>query len=291
MLSIRERMLTHEHLEMAHSLHELAEVSRQRGKYAEAEPLYQRALSIWEQQFSPEHPETAETLLPFQAYFQKRHEEMLLQQAEAVKLWYGTDEAAQLWPPVVPLRTVGLIPDGHLHKNHKHPTIIFHELIPGIIRHTMHVKGSQTTTQHGLFLPVLESLVWCPKRGAQHHQVIRPNTRIRRLPIRHEDRIDPLCAWCQEIRQIRIMMDHCQLVACGKAPGEKPFPGSQEETMDFLNIAHYFLRQPITLCCETSLPQLITFLTMFTETPLVVKAIIQLHLSGCDFSIANLLRF
>lgn len=45
-LVIRERMLKQEHLEMAQSLHELAEVSRQQGTYAEAEPLYQQALRI-----------------------------------------------------------------------------------------------------------------------------------------------------------------------------------------------------------------------------------------------------
>lgn len=33
-----------------------------RGRYREAEPLFQRALSIWEQQFGPEHPKVAETL-------------------------------------------------------------------------------------------------------------------------------------------------------------------------------------------------------------------------------------
>ncbi|HEX3641740.1 MAG TPA: tetratricopeptide repeat protein, partial [Ktedonobacteraceae bacterium] len=32
------------------------------GKYAEAEPLYQRALYIWEQALGPEHPQVAHPL-------------------------------------------------------------------------------------------------------------------------------------------------------------------------------------------------------------------------------------
>ena len=32
------------------------------GQYAEAEPLYQRALAIWEQQLGTDHPDTATSL-------------------------------------------------------------------------------------------------------------------------------------------------------------------------------------------------------------------------------------
>lgn len=70
-LAIRERMLTQEQLEIARSLHELAEVSRQLGNYAEAEPLYQRALRMREQHLGPEHPDTADTLHDF-AVFRER---------------------------------------------------------------------------------------------------------------------------------------------------------------------------------------------------------------------------
>ncbi|HEU5379118.1 MAG TPA: tetratricopeptide repeat protein [Ktedonobacteraceae bacterium] len=40
---------------MAHSLRELAQDQRQQGKYAEAEPLFQRALAIFELRLGPEH--------------------------------------------------------------------------------------------------------------------------------------------------------------------------------------------------------------------------------------------
>lgn len=45
---------------MASPLNGLGNISRDQGKYEEAKPLYQRALSIREQQLGPEHPETAE---------------------------------------------------------------------------------------------------------------------------------------------------------------------------------------------------------------------------------------
>ncbi len=40
----------------------MAELHSDQGKYAEAEPLYQRALDIWEQQLGPEHPLVAYAL-------------------------------------------------------------------------------------------------------------------------------------------------------------------------------------------------------------------------------------
>ena len=48
--------------DVAYPLHGLANLYREQGKYAQAEPLYQRALRIWEQQLGPEHPETAEII-------------------------------------------------------------------------------------------------------------------------------------------------------------------------------------------------------------------------------------
>ena len=48
-----------EHPDVAHSLYGLALLYHEQGKYAEAEPLYQRALRIREQQLGPEHPDVA----------------------------------------------------------------------------------------------------------------------------------------------------------------------------------------------------------------------------------------
>ncbi len=44
------------------SLNNLAWLYRLQGKYAEAEPLYQRALGIYETALGPEHPHVADTL-------------------------------------------------------------------------------------------------------------------------------------------------------------------------------------------------------------------------------------
>jgi tetratricopeptide (TPR) repeat protein len=61
-IAIRERMLKQEHLEMAQSLHALAQVYREQGNYAEAEPFYQRALHILEQMVGEQHPDTVSVL-------------------------------------------------------------------------------------------------------------------------------------------------------------------------------------------------------------------------------------
>ena len=47
---------------LATSLNNLAELYRAQGKYAEAEPLYQRALAILEKALGPEHPNVATSL-------------------------------------------------------------------------------------------------------------------------------------------------------------------------------------------------------------------------------------
>jgi len=46
---------------IAYTLNGLAEVYREQNKYGQAEPLYQRALHIWEQVLGPEHPYTRGT--------------------------------------------------------------------------------------------------------------------------------------------------------------------------------------------------------------------------------------
>ena len=44
------------------SLNNLAALYRAQGRYAEAEPLYKRALAIGEKTLGPEHPEVATSL-------------------------------------------------------------------------------------------------------------------------------------------------------------------------------------------------------------------------------------
>jgi tetratricopeptide (TPR) repeat protein len=48
--------------EAAHLLHEMASYLYDRARYTEAEPLFQRALRIWEQQLGLEHPDLAQSL-------------------------------------------------------------------------------------------------------------------------------------------------------------------------------------------------------------------------------------
>ena len=47
---------------MAASLNNLALLYKDQGKYADAEPLYQRALAIWEDALGPAHPDVATSL-------------------------------------------------------------------------------------------------------------------------------------------------------------------------------------------------------------------------------------
>ncbi len=58
---IREQTLGLEHLHAASALYDLANLYRARGKYREAEPLFQRALHIREQALGPLHPLTRKT--------------------------------------------------------------------------------------------------------------------------------------------------------------------------------------------------------------------------------------
>ncbi len=61
-LSIRQKFLGPEHLEVTYALNNLAGLYRQQGKYAEAEVLYQQVLHIREKVLGPEHPEVAYSL-------------------------------------------------------------------------------------------------------------------------------------------------------------------------------------------------------------------------------------
>ena len=47
---------------MANSLNNLASIYFLQGKFAEAEPLYKRSLTIWEKALGPDHPNVAASL-------------------------------------------------------------------------------------------------------------------------------------------------------------------------------------------------------------------------------------
>ncbi len=55
-LELWKRLLGDEHPDVATSLNNLAELYRSRGRYAEAEPLYKKALKMLEQLLGAGHP-------------------------------------------------------------------------------------------------------------------------------------------------------------------------------------------------------------------------------------------
>jgi len=61
-LEIREKALGQDHLDVALSLNNLANLYYDKGDYARAETLYKRALSIREKALEPEHPAVAQSL-------------------------------------------------------------------------------------------------------------------------------------------------------------------------------------------------------------------------------------
>ncbi len=60
---------------LARTLNALGEVYRTQGKYAEAEPLYRRALAIWEKALGPEHPNVAQGLEKYAKLLRKTNRE------------------------------------------------------------------------------------------------------------------------------------------------------------------------------------------------------------------------
>ena len=66
---------------LAQSLNNLGLLYEAQGKYAEAEPLYQRALGIWEKALGPDHPNAATSLENYAALLRKTDRE-----AEAAKM-------------------------------------------------------------------------------------------------------------------------------------------------------------------------------------------------------------
>ncbi len=73
---------------MATSLNNLAELYRVQGRYAEAEPLYQRSLAIREKTPGPEHSDVAQSLnnlaLLYDAQARYAEAEPLFQRALAI---------------------------------------------------------------------------------------------------------------------------------------------------------------------------------------------------------------
>ena len=61
-LAIREKALSPDHLDVAHSLNGLADLYKAQADHARAEPLYLRALAIRERALGPAHPDVATTL-------------------------------------------------------------------------------------------------------------------------------------------------------------------------------------------------------------------------------------
>ena len=61
-LDIREKALGPDHPLVGTSLNNLAELYRSHGRYAEAEPLYERSLAIREKALGPEHPDVGMVL-------------------------------------------------------------------------------------------------------------------------------------------------------------------------------------------------------------------------------------
>ena len=70
------------HPDTAQGLNNLAVLYRKQGKYEQAEPLYQRALAINEQQLGSDHPDTAQSLNNLALLYRKQgkyeHAEPLL---------------------------------------------------------------------------------------------------------------------------------------------------------------------------------------------------------------------
>jgi tetratricopeptide (TPR) repeat protein len=68
---------------VAYPLNGLANLYNDQGKYAEAEPLYQRALRIREQALGPDHPRTREVVWNYAILLRKMGRESEATQLEA----------------------------------------------------------------------------------------------------------------------------------------------------------------------------------------------------------------
>ena len=65
------------------------------GRYGEAEPLYKRALAIWEKALGPEHPDVAKSLANYAALLRETDRdveaEMLEARAKAIQAKHATE--------------------------------------------------------------------------------------------------------------------------------------------------------------------------------------------------------
>ena len=74
-LAIWEKVLEPEHPYVAYSLNNLAILYQAQGKYAQAEPLYQRSLAIREKTLGPEHPAVAKALANYATLLRETNRE------------------------------------------------------------------------------------------------------------------------------------------------------------------------------------------------------------------------
>ena len=65
-------MLGPDHPDVARSLNNLADLYERQGRYAEAQPLFERALAIRERAVGPDHPDTATSMNNLAAFYQRR---------------------------------------------------------------------------------------------------------------------------------------------------------------------------------------------------------------------------
>jgi len=72
-----------DHPEVAAMLNNLAQIYSLEGRYADVEPLYVRAINIWEQSLGPNHPDVAGCLLNYAAVLRKVHRKKEANQLEA----------------------------------------------------------------------------------------------------------------------------------------------------------------------------------------------------------------
>src|SRR5205814_172697 len=84
-----------EHPLMVSVLNNLANLYWQQGKYDQAEPLYQRALCIWEQALEPEHPDVARLLNNLASLYreQGKYDQAEPLYQRALRIWEQTPES------------------------------------------------------------------------------------------------------------------------------------------------------------------------------------------------------
>ena len=70
-MNIREKTLGPTHPDVANSLHNLAILYFRQERYAEAEPLYHRAVAIIEKSLGPNHPNLAQLLTSYALQLEK----------------------------------------------------------------------------------------------------------------------------------------------------------------------------------------------------------------------------